>query len=121
MKHKEVRWILNFSFAILMLLSCCTFVLCIAGGGVLNDLYFALEEMENLESKKLLHSSPENISRITKREIKMAKTSATLQEDINMNHESVSKLETIGFILLVLSFFTLILRIHFRERRATTR
>lgn len=113
---RYIRRTLNiFLIVFIFLIVICLFMY-IGGGGVLNDLYFALEEMKELESKNLLISPPDNISPITKREIKLVHNSTGLQNYINETHALLSNLEIVLFILLGLFFLTLIGRIYFRKK-----
>ena len=117
MKYKKIRTITNVSLVIFVFLTVICLFLCIGGGGVLNDLYLALEEIENLESRNLLKAPPEDISPITEREIGLVHNSAGLKKYINETHAHLSNLEIILFVFTSLSFLTLLVRICFRKRQ----
>jgi len=118
MKSKYIRIILNTLLVILLLLIAFQLFMRVGGESVLSDLYVALEEMKNLESKNLLNSPPENISPITKREIKLVHNSAGLQNYINEIHAFLSDLENWLFVLGGLFFVTLFGRIYFRKKKS---
>jgi len=90
-------------------------MMCVGAGGVLNDLYFALHEMKELENNNLLNSPPDTISSITKREINLVHNSEGLQNYINEIEADIPKNERIFFSLLGLFLFTLIGRVCFRK------
>lgn len=93
------------SFVLLVIsggLSVILFVLCIGGGGVLNDLDLALEEIQDLERNGLLNNPPAHVFAITKREIELGQNSTTLETYINETNMAVKNTENyfIGCIFL---------------------
>jgi hypothetical protein len=85
-------------------------------GGVLNDLYSALDRVQDLEKNNLLSSSSSNISSIAKREIELVHDSAGLKKYINETHMFLSKIEIALFVFIGLSFVALFIRIYFRKK-----
>lgn len=73
--------------------------------------------MKDLESKNFLHSPPENISPITKREIKLSKNSAGLQQYISEIEAESPFLENTLLTMIGLFFLAFILRIYFRKKK----
>jgi len=90
--------------------------MCVGGGGVINDLYSALEEIEELEKKNLLDNPPETISSIAKREIKLVHNSQGLRKYIKENESSLLLHERNLIIFMALFFVSLIARIYMRKK-----
>ncbi len=121
MQHSITRKILTSFVIIFGLLTFATFIMGLGGGGVLNDLYSALEEIEDLEKKKLLGNPPQHISDIAKREIKLVHNSVGLRQYIKENEETLAAVEFYLPIFTVSFFLTLFLRIYFRKKKKFNR
>lgn len=111
MGHKKLKLLLTLTTVTSIVLSLIFFILCLGGGGVLNDLYFALDEMRDLEAKNLLHSPPADISPITRREIDLVHNSKGLEAYIKENHHTLSQFENILSFFITLSLLTLTLQV----------
>lgn len=111
MGYKKFKFLLTLTTVTSIVLSLIFFILCLGGGGVLNDLYFALDEMRDLEAKNLLHSPPADISPITRREIDLVHNSKGLETYIQENHRTLSQFEKVLSIFIVLSVLTLTLQV----------
>jgi hypothetical protein len=111
-KHKKI---IKKSSTVLLIvfggLSIILFVLCVGGGGVLNDLDFALEEIQDLEKRHLLKNPPDHISSVTKREIDLGQNSTTLKAYINKTSVAARHVEKSFFICIFLFFLAVIIRI----------
>ena len=86
----------------------------IGAGGILNDLYDALKEIEELERQGLLDDPPETISHIAKREIILCKNSAGLRRYIEEIHAYQSKLENTLAISRFVFLALLLLKVYLR-------
>ena len=110
-KRNNLRKILT---ALVITFGCLSFfslIMCVGGGGVINDLYSALEEIEELEKKNLLDNPPETISSIAKREIKLVHNSQDLKKYIQESESSLLLYERSLIIFTVLFFVSLVARI----------
>lgn len=88
---------------------------CIGGGGVLNELYSALEEVQELERNNPLDSFPNDISNNAKVALKNFQSSAGIEEyiiDTSVSLDFMTNVFVISIILLAISIF---LRIYFRK------
>jgi predicted PurR-regulated permease PerM len=115
-EHNNLRKILT---ALVITFGCLSFfslIMCVGGGGVINDLYSALEEIEELEKKNLLDNPPETISSIAKREIKLAHNSQGLRKYIKESESSLLLYERNLIIFMALFFVSLIARIYMRKK-----
>lgn len=116
MKDQKIRLTLNSLIVILGFVTCIAFVLCVGGGGVLNDLNVALKEMQDLERNNLLESPPDNISPITKFQIKNFQNSAELEEYAHETDQRLSSWEQISLLLVGLTVLMVIARVFFQIR-----
>lgn len=114
--HKYTRKISNYLLTIFAILTIWYFFCTVAGGGILNDLYFALEEIQDLEKRNLLVNPPDKISDIAKREIKLVHNSSGLREYINGVEKMILSDEHYLFIYATLFSLTFILRIYLRKK-----
>ncbi len=113
---KKTRRASTVLLSIFVILTIASSFLCIGGGGVLNDFYLALEEIQELERKNILGTPPDDISSVAKREIDLGHNSEDLKKYINETQESLTKVETALFIFIGLSIFTLFLKIYLKRR-----
>ena len=60
----------------------------IGAGGILNDLYVALEEIEELERQGLLDDHPETLSYIAKQELNFCKSRLIWQYQLSYQMEA---------------------------------
>lgn len=92
-------------------------ILCIGGGGAINDRIRALPEMEELERKGLLQSPPATTSDLVKLEIKLVGNPEGLRKYIKESDASLSIVETCWSIATFLFFLCLLTRIYFRKSK----
>lgn len=81
----------------------------------MNDLYEALEEIQDLEAKGLLSNPPPSTSAIAKREIELCHNSAGLIEYIKDNERTACQLESKMTIYAALFLVILIIRIFYKR------
>lgn len=117
MKCKIIRKVSSFLIIVFTLLNVTSSFLYVVGCDVVTDLYKALEEMEYLEKKDLLSNPPDNISLITKREIKLCQNSSVLKGDIRLHEVSLFKLEKLLPIYIILLILTVVMRVSYRKKR----
>ena len=86
----------------------------IGAGGILNDLYVALEEIEELERQGLLDDPPETISYIAKQELSFCKDLAGLRRYIEYSEAELSKLENTLAISCFVFLALLLLKVYLR-------
>lgn len=92
-------------------------ILCIGGGGAINDRIRALPEMEELERKGLLKSPPETTSDLVKLEIKLVGNTDGLKKYIAESDATLSIIETCWTVVAFLFFLCLIARLYFRKSK----
>lgn len=91
-------------------------ILGIGGGGVLNDLYEVLAEIESLEQKKLLNETSVNISDFAKLQIETFHDSVELKKYIKETELMVSNIENALLILVGLFLLCLVIKIYFGKK-----
>jgi hypothetical protein len=118
---KKINSLLNIVIVLSLAVTCFSFVMCIASGGILNDLDMALIEIQEIENKGLLDNPPAKTSSIALREIKLVGNSLGLKEYIRENEEHLSVLEMIfylaGMILILLIFIRIFIGKKFGSRK----
>lgn len=114
MQARIIRKTANIFIVILTLLNIALFIVTLGGGGVLNDLYYSLEEMEDLEKRSLLDNPPENISSVTRREIKLVHNSQGLKEYIKETEANVTNQEDLLLACAALLLIAIAIKIYYR-------
>lgn len=105
----QIKWVLNILVIFFFVLASFCFVMCIAGGGILNDLDMALIEIEAIEIKGLLDNPPFGTSRIALREIRLLGNTYGLKDYIKETEENLvfmGKIFYLVTLLFVLLIFT---------------
>jgi hypothetical protein len=100
MPYQKYNKICSIALIIISFIVFLSGLFCIAGGGVLNDLYGALEEIQELEKNNLLNNPPETISAIAKRELQLVHDSKGLIIYIHETDASLNTMATSFFISL---------------------
>ena len=117
MQPQRIRKILNGLLVLFFLLAGFSSVMCIGGGGVLNDMDEILGEIQDLENRSLLNNLPESVSLRTRQELQYFRDSKGVKEYIHKTGEWLSKMEYLFFVSLVLWFLCLGARIYYRKQK----
>ncbi len=97
-------WIASFIFLF-------TALMCVANGGILNDLDGTLVEIEGLERTNLLHNPLETISAIAKCEIGLVHNLMGLKKYIKEVEQSGGNVECVFFLTSFFAYFLYCLEI----------